>query len=129
MVTVYGMNEKIGNVSFYDPQQESVFTKPYSEETGKIIDEEVRGLVDKAYQRTKALLTERKAEVEKIALALLDREVLHQQDVEDLIGKRPYEEKKIFANDEVVILTPEVDSISTEPAAVEEIKSEDHKAE
>jgi len=129
MVTVYGMNEKVGNVSFYDPQQESVFIKPYSEETGKIIDEEVRGLVDKAYQRTKALLTERKAEVEKIALALLDREVLHQQDVEDLIGKRPYEEKKIFASDEVVALTPEVDSISTEPAAVEEIKSEDHKAE
>ena len=129
MVTVYGMNEKVGNVSFYDPQQESVFTKPYSEETGKIIDEEVRGLVDKAYQRTKALLTERKAEVEKIALALLDREVLHQQDVEDLIGKRPYEEKKIFANDEVDALTPVVDSISTEPAAVEEKKSEDHKAE
>jgi cell division protease FtsH len=129
MVTVYGMNEKVGNVSFYDPQQESVFTKPYSEETGKIIDEEVRGLVDKAYQRTKALLTERKAEVEKIALALLDREVLHQQDVEDLIGKRPYEEKKIFASDEVDALTPVVDSISTEPAAVEEKKSEDHKAE
>jgi cell division protease FtsH len=129
MVTVYGMNEKVGNVSFYDPQQESVFTKPYSEETGKIIDEEVRGLVDKAYQRTKALLTERKAEVEKIALALLDREVLHQQDVEDLIGKRPYEEKKIFANDEVVALTPVVESISTEPAAVEENKPEDHKAE
>ena len=100
MVTVYGMNEKVGNVSFYDPQQESVFTKPYSEETGKIIDEEVRRLVERAYERTKALLTERKAEVEKIALALLDREVLHQQDVEDLIGKRPYEEKKIFAIDE-----------------------------
>lgn len=129
MVTVYGMNEKVGNVSFYDPQQESVFTKPYSEETGKIIDEEVRGLVDKAYKRTKALLNERKAEVEKIALALLDREVLHQQDVEDLIGKRPYEEKKIFANDEIVASTPLLDSISTEPAAVEEKKSEDHKAE
>lgn len=128
MVTVYGMNEKVGNVSFYDPQQESVFTKPYSEETGKIIDEEVRGLVDKAYQRTKALLTERKAEVEKIALALLDREVLHQQDVEDLIGKRPYEEKKIFANDEVVGLPPLVDSISTEQAT-EEKKSGDIKAE
>lgn len=101
MVTVYGMNSKVGNVSFYDPQQDSVFTKPYSEETGKIIDEEVRLLVENAYQRTKALLTERKEEVEKIALALLDREVLHQQDVEDLIGKRPYEEKKIFASDEI----------------------------
>jgi len=99
MVTVYGMSEKVGNVSFYDPAQESTFTKPYSEETGKIIDSEVRVLVDQAYRRTIELLTEKKAEVEKIALALLDREVLHQQDVEDLIGKRPYEEKKIFATE------------------------------
>jgi cell division protease FtsH len=99
MVTVYGMSEKVGNISFYDPQQENTFTKPYSEETGKLIDDEVRKLVDDAYQRTLALLTERKEEVEKIALALLNREVLHQQDVEDLIGKRPYGEKKIFAED------------------------------
>jgi cell division protease FtsH len=99
MVTVYGMSEKVGNISFYDPQQENTFTKPYSEETGKLIDGEVRKLVEDAYKRTLALLTERKAEVEKIAIALLDREVLHQQDVEDLIGKRPYGEKKIFAED------------------------------
>lgn len=99
MVTVYGMNEKVGNISFYDPQQDQVFTKPYSEETGKLIDEEVRKLVDQAYHRTIQLLTEKKAEVEKIALALLDREVLHQQDVEDLIGKRPFSEKKILSDD------------------------------
>ncbi|MFM7221928.1 MAG: ATP-dependent zinc metalloprotease FtsH [Bacteroidota bacterium] len=101
MVTVYGMSEKVGNVSFYDPQQENTFTKPYSEETGKLIDDEVRVLVDRAYTRTLQLLQEKKEDVEKIALALLDREVLHQQDVEDLIGKRPYGEKKIFATDEV----------------------------
>ena len=77
---------------------------------GKIIDEEVRKLVDQAYQRTIDLLTEKKAEVEKIALALLDREVLHQQDVEDLIGKRPFSEKKILADDSS---TPE--DISTAP--------------
>ena len=100
MVTVYGMSDKVGNVSFYDPQQDQTFTKPYSEETGKLIDEEVRNLVDQAYQRTLTLLQEKKAEVEKIAQALLTREVLHQQDVEDLIGKRPYGEKKIFSDDE-----------------------------
>ncbi len=94
MVTVYGMNDKVGNVSFYDPQQETTFTKPYSEETSKLIDQEVRKLIDEAYARTKALLTERKAEVEKLAEALLEREVLFQSDVEALIGKRPYEEKK-----------------------------------
>ncbi len=94
MVTVYGMNDKVGNVSFYDPQQETAFTKPYSEETSKLIDEEVRKLIDEAYERTKKLLTEKKAEVEKLASALLEKEVLFQSDVELLIGKRPYEEKK-----------------------------------
>ena len=94
MVTVYGMNDKVGNISFYDPQQEIHFTKPYSEETSKMIDEEVRKLIDEAYERTKALLSERKSEVEKLAEALLDKEVLFQSDVEALIGKRPYEERK-----------------------------------
>ena len=94
MVTVYGMNDKIGNISFYDPQQETAFTKPYSEETSKLIDEEVRKLIDEAYERTKELLTEKKPQVEKLADALLHREVLFQSDVEALIGKRPYEEKK-----------------------------------
>jgi len=94
MVTVYGMNDKIGNVSFYDPQQENAFTKPYSEETSKIIDEEVRKLIDVAYERTKKLLQEKKGQVEKLAEALLEKEVLFQSDVEALIGKRPYEEKK-----------------------------------
>ena len=96
MVTVYGMNERVGNVSFYDPTQENTFTKPFSEETGKIIDEEVRKIIDVAYLRTKALLTEKKVEVEMLAKALLDKEVLHQSDVEKLIGKRPYEEKKLL---------------------------------
>ncbi|WP_336516095.1 ATP-dependent zinc metalloprotease FtsH [Pollutibacter soli] len=101
MVTVYGMNSKVGNVSFYDPQQETMFTKPYSEETGKLIDNEVRKLVDEAFNKTRELLLSKKDKVEKIALALLDREVLHQQDVEDLIGKRPFGEKKIFADDDL----------------------------
>jgi len=96
MVTVYGMNDKVGNVSFYDPAQENAFTKPYSEETGKIIDEQVRLIINDAYKRTLALLTERKEELEKLATALLEKEVLHQSDVEELIGKRPFEEKKLL---------------------------------
>jgi AFG3 family protein len=94
MVTVYGMNEKVGNISYHDPSQDNSFTKPYSEETGKIIDEEVRKIIDLAYIRTKKLLTERKVEVEKLAKELLLKEVLFQSDVEQLIGKRPFEEKK-----------------------------------
>lgn len=96
MVTVYGMNDKVGNVSFYDPQQENAFTKPYSEETSKIIDQEVRKLIDNAFERTKKLLIEKKEEVRKLAEALLEKEVLFQTDVETLIGKRPFEEKKLL---------------------------------
>jgi len=94
MVSVYGMNDKVGNISFYDPQQENTFTKPYSEETSRMIDEEVRKLIDEAYVKTKRLLIEKKHQVEKLAEALLEKEVLFQSDVEALIGKRPYEEKK-----------------------------------
>jgi len=94
MVTVYGMNDKIGKVSFYDPQVENSFTKPYSEETSKLIDEEVRKLIDKAYDDTKVLLREKSKQVELLAEALLRKEVLFQSDVETLIGKRPYEEKR-----------------------------------
>jgi cell division protease FtsH len=94
MVTVYGMNPKVGNISFYDPQQDQTFTKPYSEETGKLIDGEVRTLIEQAYIRTLALLTEKKKELEILAKALLEKEVLFQSDVEGLIGKRPFGEKK-----------------------------------
>ena len=96
MVTVYGMNNKVGNISFYDPQQDQSFTKPYSEETSKMIDEEVRKLIDDAYIRTKKLLTEKKAEVERLAEALLDKEVLFQSDVEALIGPRPFHDKHLL---------------------------------
>ena len=107
MVTVYGMNDKVGNISFYDPQQETAFIKPYSEETSKIIDQEVRKLIDEAYIRTKQLLIEKKADVEKLATALLEREVLFQSDVEALIGKRPFEEKKSLVVDEAAVVHPE----------------------
>jgi len=112
MVTTYGMNDKIGNVSFYDPSQENAFQKPFSEETGKIIDEEVRKMIAEAYQRTLQLLTERKGDVEKLAKALLDKEVLHKSDVEELVGKRPFEEKKnadvheTFAPTETTVVSP-----------------------
>ncbi|CAN5710495.1 ATP-dependent zinc metalloprotease FtsH [soil metagenome] len=96
MITVYGMNEKIGNISYYDPNQENVFTKPYSEETSKMIDQEVRNIINDAYVRTKKLLTEKRAEVELLAKELLKKEVLFKSDVETLIGKRPFEEKKVL---------------------------------
>ena len=72
-VAIYGMNEKVGLVSF--PSEEGQFSKPYSERTAKLIDEEVRNLVMTAYERTVKLLTEKKDLVEKLALTLLDKEV------------------------------------------------------
>lgn len=92
MVSIYGMNDKIGNISFYDPQSEGSFQKPYSEETGKLIDNEVRILSENAYNRVKKLLTEKMNEVKAIAEALLEKEVLYKDDLEHLIGKRPFEE-------------------------------------
>ncbi len=100
MITVYGMNDKIGNISYYDPQAENTFTKPFSEETGKMIDEEVRKMIDISYERTKALLVEKREQLEKLAKELLTKEVLFKSDVEELIGKRPYEEKKLLDVDE-----------------------------
>lgn len=92
MVSVYGMTEVIGNVSFYDPQNENGFQKPYSEETGKMIDEEVRKLIDTAYDRVKKLLREKINEVTIIAEQLLDKEVLYKDDMVELLGERPFEE-------------------------------------
>ncbi|RQO32062.1 AAA family ATPase [Taibaiella sp. KBW10] len=108
MVSIYGMNDKIGNISFYDPQSEGSFQKPYSEETGKIIDQEVKILSDKAYQRAKALLESKRAEVQLIAEELLKKEVLFKDDLERLIGKRPYEDAQ-EANVFPVEPTPPVD--------------------
>ncbi|HMU09155.1 MAG TPA: ATP-dependent zinc metalloprotease FtsH [Ferruginibacter sp.] len=121
MITVYGMNDKVGNISYYDPNQENVFTKPFSEETGKMIDEEVRKLIDNAYQITKKLLTEKKGDVEKLAKELLKKEVLFKSDVEALIGKRPFEEKKALDIDEHAAVTEEPkttmpDELKTPPA-------------
>lgn len=102
MVTVYGMNDKVGNISYYDPNQDQTFTKPYSEETSKIIDQEVRKLIDAAYERTKALLNDKKEQVEILAEKLLDKEVLFQSDVEALIGRRPYDEKKSLGDEDEI---------------------------
>ncbi len=93
MVTIYGMNPRIGNISFNDSQNEYGFTKPYSEETARLIDEEVRSFVEQSYIRTKALLQEKRNELEALAQELLKKEVLFQQDLERIIGKRPWEIK------------------------------------
>lgn len=97
IVSVYGMNDKIGNISFYDSKQTDYsFNKPYSEDTAKIIDQEVKKLVEEAYQRTKKLLTDKKEQLEILAKELLDKEIIFQSDLENLIGKRPFEKETTY---------------------------------
>ncbi len=97
MVTIYGMNDKIGNISFYDSKQsEYSFTKPYSEATAKIIDEEVKRIIDDCYTRTKNLLIDKREELEIIAQELLSKEILFQNDLERLIGKRPFDTQTTY---------------------------------
>jgi len=92
MVTVYGMNDKIGNVSFYDSKQsEYSFNKPYSEATSTIIDQEVKRIIDHAYHRTLTLLKDKQDALVKIAQALLLKEILFQSDLTEMIGPRPFE--------------------------------------
>lgn len=91
MVSMYGMNDKLGNLSFYDPKQsEYSFGKPYSETTAQLIDEEVKKIIDNAYQRTKDLLNHHIEHLNVLAEELLKREVIYQSDLEKLIGKRPF---------------------------------------
>ena len=89
MVSVFGMSDEVGQVSFYGMQDQS-FHKPYSDETATKIDDEVRRLVNEQYERAQALLIERRDELEIIARELLDKEVIVKTDVERLIGKRPF---------------------------------------
>jgi cell division protease FtsH len=92
MVTYYGMNEKVGNVSFYGMMNEGSFMKPYSEETATLIDDESRKIIEEQYLRAKQILSDRRNELELIANELLSKEVLHKDDLERIIGKRPFDE-------------------------------------
>jgi cell division protease FtsH len=93
IVTVYGMNKKVGNMSFYDSKSSDnySFQKPYSDATAQIIDQEVKSIIDECYHRTKALLEKHIIHLEVIAKELLEKEILFQSDLERLIGRRPYE--------------------------------------
>jgi AFG3 family protein len=96
MVTIYGMNEKVGNVSFNDTQGEYQFNKPYSEKTSELIDNEVRTLIGDVYQSTKRLLIEKRDGLEKLANKLIEKEILFQSDLEEILGKRPFDNRTTY---------------------------------
>ena len=95
MVAVYGMNEKVGNVSYYGMMNDS-FNRPYSDDTATLMDNEVRKLADSAYARAKVLLAEHRHALETVAQHLLEKEVLLKSDLEKLIGKRPFGEPSVI---------------------------------
>jgi len=95
MVTVYGLNDKIGNVTYYDSsgQSEYGFTKPYSEVTAQTIDKEISNLIEGQYQRAITILRENKDKLTKLAERLLEKEVIFKDDLEEIFGKRPFEKE------------------------------------
>lgn len=96
-IVQFGMNKKVGQLSFQMPQQgEMTFDKPYSEETAQMIDREVRDMVTSVYERTRVLLTKHKADVEKVALRLLEQEKLDKEGMVELLGPRPFAEKSTY---------------------------------
>ncbi|XP_030333745.1 AFG3-like protein 2 isoform X3 [Strigops habroptila] len=125
-IVQFGMNEKVGQISFDLPRQgDMVLEKPYSEATARLIDEEVRSLINIAYERTLNLLTEKKAEVEKVALRLLEKEVLDKSDMLDLLGPRPFAEKSTY--EEFVEGTGSLDEDTSLPEGLKDWNKEREK--
>lgn len=91
MVTIYGLNEKVGNLTYYDSQnQDPNFTKPYSEKTSELIDEEISNIIERQYERAIEILTKNRDKLDKLAEILLDKEVIFKDDMETIFGKRPF---------------------------------------
>ncbi|MBN1986624.1 MAG: ATP-dependent zinc metalloprotease FtsH [Prolixibacteraceae bacterium] len=102
MVSIFGMSEKVGNVSFYDStgQNDYTFTKPYSEKTAELIDEEVKVIIDEQYLRAIKVLKENAEGHRKLAERLLEKEVIFSEDLEEIFGKRPWNKENIVAEKE-----------------------------
>ena len=107
MITYFGLNDKIGNISYYDStgQQEYSFHKPYSEKTAETIDQEVSKLVESAYNRAKSILTKNKALLKKLANLLLEKEVIFSEDLEKIFGKNPFDKPKEIFNSKPITKT------------------------
>jgi cell division protease FtsH len=121
MITIYGLNEKIGNISYYDSTgaNEYGFTKPYSEKTAQTIDEEVSKMVEAAYARAKDILSKNKPLLKQLAEKLLEKEVIFKEDLETIFGKRPFDKEE-----EVSVAT-----IAEKPSLNGTAKTEEPKSE
>ena len=121
MVAYLGMSEKLSNLCYYNQQQEYSFSKPFSEKTAELIDEEVKNLIQTQYERAKALLSEHKDGHARLAQVLIDREVIFADDVEEIFGKRPW----ISRSDEIIAENERIqkEEEEREKALAEEVKA------
>jgi len=132
MVSVYGLNERIGNRSYYDSRGDQMFTKPYSEETSRIIDEEVGKIIEGAYARAKEILQTNHDKLSALADSLLQNEVIFREDVERILGARPFkkaeplsapkDESKKESTDEKPLKSPTAGDITAADAEENEDK-------
>lgn len=101
MVTVYGLNDKVGNVTFYDSSGNDAFVKPYSDDTAKTIDEEISKMIENQYERAIALLSKHKDKLNELAKLLLEKEVIFKDDLVKVFGERPFEIKEEKTNPKI----------------------------
>lgn len=94
MVSIYGLNERVGNISFYDPQGNNSFVKPYSDDTAKVIDDEVSKMIEEQYQRALQILTDNQDKLQRLAEKLLEKEVIFKEDLIEIFGKRPWDKEE-----------------------------------
>jgi cell division protease FtsH len=124
MVSIYGLNEKVGNVSYYNSQGDGYgFSKPYSDDTAKLIDDEVKNMIEEQYQRAIKLLEKNKDKLNLLADKLLEKEVIFKDDLEAVFGKRAWVEKE---KPEEVKAKPEVE-LPKSPEVTPEEKNKDIK--
>lgn len=121
MISMYGLNKRVGNISFYDSQGRDSFTKPYSEVTARIIDEEVSLLIESQYQRALQILTDNKDKLTILAEKLLESEVIFKEDLEEIFGKRAWEPQEMTGEEFVAGLAESAEEKETR--AEEEAKS------
>jgi len=110
MVTVYGLNEEIGNITYYDSsgQSDYSFSKPYSEETAQKIDKEISKIVEKQYERACDLINKNQDKLTALANRLLEKEVIFKDDLVNILGERPFDKKEDSAESEDKVATEEV---------------------
>ena len=128
MVSVYGLNERVGNRSYYDSRGENSFTKPYSEETARIIDEEVSAVIERAYDRAKEILSSHRDKLEALADSLLQNEVIFREDVERILGARPFGTDKQLAAPAAEAAKEAAPDVAPEADAQEDGPAEDPAA-